>query len=196
MRKHRTESTFKPTSAQIEAELQRVSHRTAYRKALFSTLNVLLLVAALAVLVSTLVLPVLQISGDSMLPTLEHGDIIVLIKTDHFETGDLCSFSWNNKTLIKRVIGVPGDWIEMDEEGTIYLNGNALDEPYITDKHLGECDIEFPYQVPENSIFVVGDRRETSIDSRSSVIGCVNYEQVIGKVLFRVWPLKKLGPVH
>lgn len=180
-----------PTIDQVRTEQKRLKHRAAYYKALRGTIYTLVIVAAIAVLVSSLLLPILQVSGDSMNPTLYDGDIIALVKTDQFKTGDLCSFSWNNRTLIKRVIGVSGDWIEIDAEGTIYLNGEALDEPYVTDKSLGECDLSFPYQVPENSLFVVGDHRETSIDSRSTVIGSVSLEQVTGRVVFRIWPLNR-----
>ena len=190
------QSDLLPTMEQVEEERRRIRYRAAYRRALFETVEVLLLVAAAAVLISTLFLPVLQISGDSMEPTLSNNDIIVLVKTDRFQTGDLCSFSWNNRTLIKRVIGVSGDWIEIGADGTIYLNKEPLDEPYVTDKSLGECDLKFPYQVPEGALFLVGDHRETSIDSRSTVIGSVSREQVIGKVLFRVWPLSRFGSVN
>lgn len=188
---HQTEVL--PTIEQIDAERKRINDNIKYRKALVGTINVLVVIAALAVLVSTLLLPVLQISGDSMEPTLSNDEIIVLVKTDDFQTGDICSFTWNNRTLIKRVIGTAGDWIDIGADGTIYLNGEELTEPYVTDKSIGECDITLPYQVPEDSLFVVGDHRATSIDSRNTVIGSVNYDQVIGKVVFRVWPLNRLG---
>lgn len=188
---HQTEVL--PTIEQIDAERKRINDNIKYRKALVGTINVLVVIAALAVLVSTLLLPVLQISGDSMEPTLSNDEIIVLVKTDDFQTGDICSFTWNNRTLIKRVIGTAGDWIDISADGTIYLNGEELTEPYVTDKSIGECDITLPYQVPEDSLFVVGDHRATSIDSRNTVIGSVNYDQVIGKVVFRVWPLNRLG---
>ena len=184
-----------PSIEQIKNERKRMRHQSDYRKALFGTIDVLILVAAIAVLVSTLFLPVLQITGDSMEPTLTNGDIVMLVKTKNFETGDICSFTWNNRTLVKRVIGVPGDWIEMDEEGNVYVNGAVLDEPYITDKSLGECDITFPYQVPDHSLFLMGDHRETSIDSRNTVIGSVDFQQIIGKVITRVWPFKQIGSV-
>ena len=184
-----------PTIDQINAERKRMQHQADYRKALFGTIDVLIIVAAIAVLVSTLILPVLQITGDSMEPTLQNGDIVVLRKTTDFEPGEICSFTWNNRTLVKRVIGVPGDWIEMDAEGNVFVNGEALDEPYITDKSLGECDITFPYQVPDHSLFLMGDHRETSIDSRNSVIGAVDYRQIVGKVILRVWPFGSIGSV-
>ena len=184
-----------PTIDQINAERARMQSKADYRKALFGTIDVLILVAAVAVLISTLFMPVLQVTGDSMEPTLQHRDIVVLLKSKNFEAGEICSFSWNNKTLVKRVIGVPGDWIEIDEEGTVYVNGEALDEPYITDKSLGECDLTFPYQVPDHSLFLMGDHRETSIDSRNSVIGSVDFAQIIGKVKFRVWPFGEMGSV-
>lgn len=182
-----------PTMEQIEKERQRLRHKKAYLRTLSSTVGILAVVAAIAVLVSSLFLPVMQISGESMEPTLKDGEIIVLYKTEDFETGDLCSFSWNNRTLIKRVIAGPGDWVKIDLDGTVHVNQRTLDEPYISEKSLGECDLMFPYQVPDNQYFVLGDHRETSIDSRSTVIGSVSKEQIIGKVLFRIWPFREIG---
>ena len=181
-----------PTKKQIETERKRYRRQKAYNKALSGTVYVLTIVAAVAVLIATLVLPVLQIEGTSMEPTLYNGDIVLLMKTTRFDRGDLCGFTWNNKLLIKRVIGVPGDWIEIDTDGTVYLNGEKLDEPYVEQKALGECDLEFPYQVPQEQIFVIGDMRESSIDSRNTVIGCIPKEQIVGKVFFRVWPFSRL----
>ena len=140
----------------------------------------------------TLVLPVMQIEGTSMEPTLMGGDIVLLMKTTRFDHGDLCGFTWNNKLLIKRVIGLPGDWIEIDTDGTVYRNGDALAEPYVQEKALGECDLVFPFQVPQEQYFVVGDMRESSIDSRNTVIGCITKEQIVGKVFFRIWPFKNV----
>lgn len=193
--KRSKKSVALPSIEQINIEMKRVRRRKAYIKALMGTLRVLIVVAAIAVLIATMVLPVLQISGDSMTPTFSDGDIIVLLKSGNLKLGDLCSFAWNNRTLVKRVIGVPGDWIEIDADGTVYVNNEAIDEPYVSDKGLGECDIEFPYQVPDGCYFVLGDHRATAIDSRSTLIGSVNEEQIIGKVLFRVWPLKKFGVI-
>ena len=181
-----------PTKKQIETEPKRYRRQKAYNKALSGTVYVLTIVAAVAVLIATLVLPVLQIEGTSMEPTLYNGDIVLLMKTTRFDRGDLCGFTWNNKLLIKRVIGVTGDWIEIDTDGTVYLNGEKLDEPYVEQKALGECDLEFPYQVPQEQFFVIGDMRESSIDSRNTVIGCIPKEQIVGKVFFRVWPFSRL----
>ena len=181
-----------PTKIQVETERKRYRRQKAYNKALRGTVYVLTIVAAVAVLIATLVLPVLQIEGISMEPTLSNGDIVLLTKTTCFNRGDLCGFTWNNKLLIKRVIGIPGDWIEMDTEGNIYRNGKKLDEPYVQKKALGECDLEFPFQVPQEKYFVVGDMRESSIDSRNSLIGCIPKDQIVGNVFFRVWPFKSI----
>ena len=181
-----------PTKSQVETERKRYRRQKAYNKALRGTVYVLTIVAAVAVLIATLILPVLQIEGTSMEPTLSNGDIVLLTKTTRFEHGDLCGFTWNNKLLIKRVIGLPGDWIEIDTDGTIYLNGDKLEEPYVEHKALGECDLEFPFQVPQEQYFVIGDMRESSIDSRNTVIGCIPKEQIVGKVFFRIWPFKNI----
>lgn len=192
MKHVKTREVSLPTKKQVETERKRYRRQKAYNKALRGTVYVLTIVAAIAVLISTLVLPVLQIEGTSMEPTLSNGDIVLLAKTTKFDRGDLCGFTWNNKLLIKRVIGLPGDWIEMDVDGTVYLNGEPLDEPYVEQKALGECDLEFPFQVPQEQYFVIGDMRESSVDSRNTMIGCIPKDQIIGKVFFRVWPLKSL----
>lgn len=175
----------------LKKELKRERYRRRFRRLLRSTVNALVVVAAVAALVATLVLPVLQIAGTSMEPSLEDGQIVLLVKTDKLKTGDLCAFYYSNKVLIKRVIATPGDFIWIESDGTVFLNGQALEEPYVNEKALGECDVEFPYQVPENSFFVMGDHRETSIDSRSSVIGCVADDQLIGKIFCKIWPLEQ-----
>lgn len=182
--------TSLPSAKLVEAELKRERNKLRFRKIIKNTLYTLVIVAAVAVLITTLVMPVLQISGTSMEPTLNNEDIVVLLKTDELNRGDLCGFSYSNKILIKRTIGLPGDVIFIDADGAVYVNGVLLDEPYITEPGLGECDLEFPYTVPENSYFLMGDRRATSIDSRSSVIGCIPKEQIIGKLFVKVWPLK------
>ena len=181
-----------PTQQQVEPERKRYRRQKAYNKALSGTIYVLTIVAAVAVLIATLVLPVLQIEGTSMEPTLVNGDIVLLTKTTSFNRGELCGFSWNNKLLIKRVIGIPGDWIEIDTDGTVYLNGEKLDEPYAQQLSMGECDLEFPFQVPQEQYFVLGDMRESSIDSRNTLIGCVEKDQIVGKVFFRIWPFKTI----
>lgn len=181
-----------PTKAQVETERKRYRRQKAYNKALRGTIYVLTIVAAVAVLIATLVLPVLQIEGKSMEPTLSNGDIVLLMKTTRFERGDLCAFTWNNKLLVKRVIGLPGDWIEIDTDGTVYRNGEKLDEPYVQQQAFGECDLEFPFQVPQEQYFVIGDMRESSIDSRNTLIGCISKDQIVGKVFFRIWPFKSM----
>ncbi len=191
MKKNAIKTVFNdfPEVKLLKTELKKEKYKRRFRRLLKSTVNALIVVAAIAALIATLVLPVLQIAGTSMEPSLNDGDIVALVKTEKFETGDLCAFYYSNKILIKRVIAKPGDYLWIDPDGTVHLNGQVLDEPYIVEKALGECDIEFPYQVPENSYFVMGDHRETSIDSRSSTIGCVQKNQIIGKILCKFWPL-------
>ena len=192
MKHTRKDLSSLPTKKQVETERKRYRRQKAYNKALSGTVYVLTIVAAVAVLIATLVLPVLQIEGTSMSPTLANGDIVLLTKTTSFDRGELCGFSWNNKLLIKRVIGLPGDWIEIDTDGTVYLNGEQLDEPYAEQLAVGECDLEFPFQVPQEQYFVLGDMRESSIDSRNTLIGCVEKDQIVGKVFFRIWPFKTI----
>lgn len=175
----------------LEKELKRERYKRRFRRMLRSTFNELIVVAAIAALIATLFLPVLQIAGTSMEPSLKDGNIVILAKTDRLMTGDLCAFYYSNKILIKRIIGVPGDYIWISKDGTVYLNDQELVEPYVSEKALGECDIEFPYQIPENYYFMMGDQRKTSIDSRSSVIGCIAEDQILGKILCKFWPLSE-----
>lgn len=193
MKKNSSREVSLPSEKQVGEERKRLKYRAAYRKAFRSTLNVLLIVAAVAVLISSLLLPVMQISGDSMEPVLCDGDIAVLIKTRSFGTGDLISFTWNNRTLLKRVIAGPGDWVNINEQGTVFVNGEQLVEPYVTQPGLGESNVEYPYQVPENCYWVMGDKRMSSVDSRSTLVGCVDYEQIIGKVIFVIWPFASIA---
>ena len=180
-------------SWQIEEELKRENQRIRYAKAVRSTLYILITIAAAAVLISTLLLPIFRIYGSSMTPTLKAGNIVVGVKGSSFDQGDVIAFYYNNKILVKRVIALPGDWVDIDQSGNIYVNDELLDEPYVQDKALGECDIELPYQVPEGRLFVCGDHRSTSVDSRSSSVGCVSEEQIAGKIIFRIWPLSDFG---
>lgn len=178
-----------PQLESLRKELKRELYKRRFRRLLRGTVNTLIVVAAVAALIATLVLPVLQIAGTSMEPSLNDGDIVLLVKTGRLETGDLCAFYFSNKILIKRIIATPGDYLWINDDGTVYLNGTELHEPYLSEKALGECDVEFPYQVPEKSYFMMGDHRETSIDSRSSVIGCIAQDQIIGKIICKLWPL-------
>ncbi len=182
-----------PTAEQFDAELKRVRYRKKFIRTFRDTVNSLLVVAAIAVLVSMLFLPLLRVTGTSMTPTLQNDELVICNKTGNFECGDIVAFHYNNKILLKRVIGISGDWIDMKEDGTVYVNGEKLDEPYVDELAYGECDLEFPYQVPDNRIFVMGDHRSTSVDSRSSTVGCVADEYVIGKVFLRLWPWEKIG---
>ena len=185
-----------PSLNEIQSERKRIRRKEYYRKALRGTISVLLVVAAVAVLIATLFLPILQISGDSMSPTLEHDEIVVLLKTKKFERGDLIGFYYQGKILLKRVIALPEDEVAIDAEGNVYVNGELLEEPYVTQKELGDCDLEFPYKVPGTSYFVMGDRRSNSVDSRISAVGAISQEDIIGKVFIRVWPFSRLGFVH
>ena len=182
-----------PTTEQLEGELKRVRYKSRYRSVLRSTIYSLITVAAIAVLITTLWFPVLRVYGNSMTPTLQNGEIIFTVKMSEFEPGDIISFYYNNKILIKRVIARSGEWVNMDADGNVYVNETLLDEPYLDEKAFGDCNIELPYQVPEGRVFVMGDHRSTSVDSRNSAVGCVAQEQIVGKILFRVWPLERFG---
>ncbi len=178
---------------QVQGEREKLRAGREYRRTIIRVLEVLVVTAAVSVLLATMFFPVLSVSGVSMEPTLENGQVIVLEKTSKFKTGDLIAFYYQNKILLKRVIGNAGDNIDIDEEGNVYVNEVKLDEPYLKEKALGECDITFPYQVPDGKIFVMGDHRSKSIDSRSKLVGCVSEEQVVGKVALRLWPLNRIG---
>jgi signal peptidase I len=179
--------------SQLEAELKREKHKHRYRTVLKSTISTLIVVAAVAVLAATLWMPVLQIYGNSMTPTLKEGQIVVSLKGSNLEQGDLVAFYVGNKLLVKRVIAESGEWFDITEEGVVFVNGKELDEPYLQEKAFGECDIELPYQVPESRYFLMGDHRTSSVDSRSSVIGCIDKEQIVGKIVFCVWPPEDFG---
>ena len=184
-----------PTTDELKAELQREQYKYSYASTLRSTVFALITVAAAAILVAVLLLPVLRIYGTSMNPALTEGDIVLSLKGSQFQTGDVVAFYYNNKILIKRVIAHTGDWVDIDDDGNVYVNNKLLDEPYLQDRALGDCNIELPYQVPESKLFVMGDNRSVSVDSRNTAVGCVAEEQIVGKIVFCVWPLNRLGKV-
>ena len=185
-----------PSLTEIQRERKRIRRKSYYRQALTSTVSVLVVVAAIAVLITTLFLPILQISGDSMSPTLDHDEIVVLLKTKSFDRGDLIGFYYQGKILLKRVIALPEDEVAIDGDGNVYINGELLEEPYVTDKGLGDCDLEFPYKVPGTGYFVLGDQRSNSVDSRNSQVGAISQEDIIGRVFIRVWPFSRIGLVY
>ena len=185
-----------PEIDELKTELDRVKYKRRYINVFKSTVYTLVVVAAFAVLVATLWMPVLQIYGSSMTPTIEEGQIVVSVKSKNFEQGDLVAFYIGNKLLVKRIIATPSDYILVDENGTVFVNGEELEEPYVSEKALGECDIEYPYQVPDSKYFLMGDHRKTSIDSRTSAVGCISDEEIVGKILFCVWPISDFGIIE
>jgi signal peptidase I len=185
-----------PTAELLEKELARETYKNSYGKVIRSTVFSLIVVAAAAVIIAMLVLPVLQISGTSMTDTLHDGDIVVAVNDNNYKVGDIIAFYYNNNILVKRVIATPGDWVDIDEDGNVYVNGTLLEEDYVTEKAFGECNIKLPYQVPDNRCFVMGDHRSTSIDSRNTAVGCISDDAVVGILKFRVWPLNQIGSVN
>lgn len=182
-----------PSIELLEAELKREQYKTSYGRILRSTVFLLLVVAAAAVLIAMLLLPVLQVGGTSMTESLQDKDIVVAVSGNKYKTGDIIAFYYNNNILIKRVIAKAGDWVDIDRDGNVFVNDKQMDEPYVTEKAFGECNIDLPYQVPEGKCFVMGDHRATSIDSRNTSVGCVNSDMIVGRIVFRVWPFSGIG---
>lgn len=191
-----TENIKMPSIEAIEAELNKERYKKSYTHVLKSTIFSLLVVAAVAALIAVLLLPVLQVGGTSMTDSLQDKDIVVAVSGSGYKKGDIIAFYYNNNILIKRVIAMPGDWVDIDEKGNVYINEEPIEEPYVTGKALGECNIDLPYQVPDGRCFVMGDHRETSIDSRSKTVGCVSKDMIVGRIVVRVWPLPEIGLIR
>lgn len=193
-RKMKNKITVRPTTEELTRELKRVRYNERYGRTIRSTIYILITVAAASILVATLVFPIFRIYGSSMSPTLEEGDIVASLRTGKFEHGDLVAFYYNNRLLVKRVIASGGEWVDIDQDGNVYVNNQLLDEPYVADKAFDfdlQMNIEIPYQVPEGRIFVMGDHRSTSVDSRMKEIGCISDDLIAGKLILRIWPLSK-----
>lgn len=195
MENSRYSSGILPEISQLRRELNRVRRKKDRWSAMGNLVYILAVAAAVAVLVAILALPILQIYGNSMTPTLYEGDFVVSVKGTDFQAGDLVVFYLGNNVLVKRYIAGPGQWVNIDGNGNVYVDGVLLEEPYVSEKALGDCDIELPYQVPENRIFCMGDHRTTSVDSRSTTVGCIQKDQIVGKIVFRIWPLSDMGPL-
>ncbi|MBQ6468127.1 MAG: signal peptidase I [Clostridia bacterium] len=185
-----------PELNELERELGREKQKQKFRKAIRSTVYTLVVTAAVAVLVATVLLPVMRIYGNSMTPTLVEGDIVISVKGTKFETGDVVGVYYGSKILVKRIIAQAGEWVNIDARGNVYVNNQLIDEPYVSERALGECNIELPYQVPDNAVFVMGDHRRTSIDSRNTSVGCIETDDIAGKIIFRAWPFKKIGVIR
>jgi len=185
-----------PTTQEIKKELNYEIYKFKYKNLLTNTISILIVVIAISIILATFFFPILEIKGSSMEPNIKQNDIVVSIKTNNIKNGDIIAFYYNNKILVKRVIAKSSDWVNIDKKGNVYVNNVLQKEEYLDKKSYGNIDISFPYQVPEESYFVLGDDRESSIDSRNSLIGCIKNEEIIGKIIFRIWPFKRINFIY
>lgn len=185
-----------PSIPALKEELMREKIKREFRRAILNMAGVLIVAAALTALMATRIFVLVQINGSSMKPTLNEDEVIILRQTKAVEKGDIVGFYYGGKILLKRVMAGAGDEVDIDREGNVSVNGERIDEPYLKEKTLGKCDLEFPYEVPEGAIFVLGDNRAISMDSRIKSIGCVESDQIVGKVVFRMWPMACMGIMH
>lgn len=190
-----TDTIDRPDVVQLEKELEHERHKRKYNRTLRSTVGILTVVAAAAVLLATVFFPVLRIYGSSMTPTVNDGEVVIAFNSRDFKTGSVAALWYGNKLLVKRIIASPGQWVNIDTGGNVFVDGQLLDEPYVSEKSFGDCNIDLPYQVPEGHYFVLGDHRNISQDSRNTAVGCVSKDQIVGKLIFRIWPLKEAGSV-
>ncbi len=189
----RKKQTLFPELEEIQNEMRRARSQSKYHQALKSTAGTIVVVAAIAVLVASIFLPVLRVTGSAMQPSFAPGNVLVAFKTRDYLPGDVCSFYYNNKLIIKRVIATGGDMLEIDEDGRVSVNGLVLEESYVPQYDLGMCDIECPFRGPDEQLFVMGDNRASSVDSRVQAFGCISKEELMGKVVLRVWPLQNFA---
>ena len=185
----------RPTTQEFKKEYSRLRKKQEFHQGLGRVIRILVVVAAISIIIATVFFSIMQVRGSSMSPTMEENEIIIVNRYSDVKKGDLIAFYYNNKVLLKRVIGISGDMVDMDDEGNVYVNNEKIEEEYLEEKDYGTPDITFPYQVPDGRYFVMGDHRSVSIDSRYQIIGTVSSEQLIGKVKFRIWPITRFGPV-
>ena len=157
--------------------------------------------ALVLVLVFSFFFRIIQVDGESMVPTLENGDKLVVWGAGYEpQRGDVVivdSYTSYGRPLVKRVIAKGGDTISIDyATGTVEVNGKVLEEDYIAEPTYLGYDVEFPYTVPEGTVFVMGDNRLVSLDSRSSEVGLIDSKYILGKAMVRLFPISEAGSIY